>query len=56
MNWRVVYQRYEYWCKKGNFERLFQGVQEPVLKIVFMLNTRLFILPPGRGDSHTKRK
>ena len=25
--WNVVYQRYAYWCDKGHFERLFQGVQ-----------------------------
>jgi len=25
--WSVVYQRYAYWCDKGHFERLFQGVQ-----------------------------
>ena len=24
--WNVVSQRYAYWCKKGHFERLFQGV------------------------------
>ena len=27
--WNVVYQRYAYWCDKGHFERLFQGVQQP---------------------------
>ena len=26
---RVVYQRYAYWCDKGHFERLLQGVQQP---------------------------
>ncbi|MBG6072509.1 MULTISPECIES: transposase [unclassified Polaromonas] len=24
-----MYQRYAYWCKKGHFEHLFQGVQQP---------------------------
>ena len=24
--WNVVYQRYAYWCKKGHFERFFQGL------------------------------
>nr|WP_083758011.1 transposase [Polaromonas naphthalenivorans] len=26
--WNVVYQCYAYWCSKGHFERLFQGVQQ----------------------------
>ena len=25
----AVYQRYAYWCDKGHFERLLQGVQQP---------------------------
>ena len=29
-----VYQRYAYWCDKGHFERLFQGVQQHDSKAV----------------------
>ena len=34
--WNVVYQRYAYGCKKGHFERLFQGVQQPDMEEVMM--------------------
>ena len=37
--WSVVYQRYAYWCKKGHFERLFQGVQQPDVEEVMMDST-----------------
>ena len=32
----MVYQRYAYWCKKGHFERLFQGAQQPDMEEVMM--------------------
>jgi transposase len=35
----VVYQRYAYWCDKGHFERLFQGVQQPDLEKMMMDST-----------------
>ena len=35
----VVYQRYAYWCKKGHFERLFQGVQQPDMEEVMVDST-----------------
>lgn len=38
--WNVVYQRYAYWCDKGHFERLFQGVQQqPDLEEVMVDST-----------------
>ena len=37
--WNVVYQRYAYWCKKGHFERLFQGVQQPDMEEVMVDST-----------------
>ena len=37
--WNVVYQRYAYWCDKGHFERLFQGVQQPDMEEVMMDST-----------------
>lgn len=37
--WNVVYQRYAYWCAKGHFERLFQGVQQPDLEEVMVEST-----------------
>ena len=37
--WNVVYQRYAYWCDKGHFERLFQGVQLPDMEAVMMDST-----------------
>jgi len=38
--WNVVYQRYAYWCDKGHFERLFQGVQQqPDLEDVMVDST-----------------
>ena len=37
--WNVVYQRYAYWCGKGRFERLFQGVQQPDLDEVMVDST-----------------
>ncbi|NDP64180.1 IS5 family transposase [Polaromonas sp.] len=38
-NWNVVYQRFAYWCKKGHFERFFQGVQQPDLEEVMVDST-----------------
>ena len=38
-SWNVVYQRYAYWCKKGYFERLFQGVQQPDMEEVMVDST-----------------
>ena len=36
----VVYQRYAYWCDKGHFERIFQGVQQqPDLEDVMVDST-----------------
>ena len=35
----MVYQRYAYWCKKGYFERLFQGVQQPDMQEVMVDST-----------------
>lgn len=37
--WSLVYQRYAYWCGKGHFERLFQGVQQPDLEEVMLDST-----------------
>ena len=37
--WNVVYQRYAYWCEKGQFERLFQGVQQPNTEEVMVDST-----------------
>ena len=37
--WSMVYQRYAYWCKKGYFERLFQGVQQPDMQEVMVDST-----------------
>ena len=37
--WNVVYQRYAYWCKKGYFERLCQGVQQPDMEEVMVDST-----------------
>lgn len=37
--WNVVYQRYAYWCDKGHFERLFQGVQQPDMEEVMVDST-----------------
>ena len=37
--WNVVYQRYAYWCEKGHFERLFQGVQQPDMEEVMVDST-----------------
>ena len=37
--WNVVYQRYTCWCKKGHFERLFQGVQQPDMQEVMVDST-----------------
>jgi transposase len=37
--WNVVYQRYAYWCDKGHFERLFQGVQQSDLEEVMLDST-----------------
>ncbi|MBH2044139.1 MAG: IS5 family transposase, partial [Comamonadaceae bacterium] len=37
--WNVVCQRYAYWCKKGHFERLFQGVQQPDMEEVMVDST-----------------
>ncbi|CAN5468649.1 IS5-like element ISLpl3 family transposase [soil metagenome] len=34
--WNVVYQRYAYWCDKGHFERLFQGMQQPDMEEVML--------------------
>jgi transposase len=37
--WNLVYQRYAYWCNKGHFERLFQGVQQPDLEEIMVDST-----------------
>ena len=37
--WSVVYQRYAYWCKKGHFKRLFQGVQQPDMEEMMVDST-----------------
>jgi transposase len=37
--WNVVYQRYACWCKKGHFERFFQGLQQPDLEEVMIDST-----------------
>ena len=37
--WSVLYQRYAYWCGKGHFERLFQGVQQRDLDEVMVDST-----------------
>ena len=37
--WSVGYQYYAYWCGKGHFERLFQGVQQPDMEEVMMNST-----------------
>jgi transposase len=37
--WNVVCQRYAYWCRKGHFERLFQGVQQPDMEEVMVDST-----------------
>ena len=46
--WNVVYQRYAYWCKKGHFERLFQGVQQPDTEEVMVDSTCCKALPKPR--------
>ncbi|WP_424252612.1 transposase [Collimonas pratensis] len=30
--WNHVYQRFAYWCDKGNFEAIFNTVQDPTLR------------------------
>ena len=37
--WNVVYQRYAYWCHKGHFTRIFQGLQVPDLEEIMMDST-----------------
>ena len=34
--WSAVYQRYTYWCRKGHFEHLVRGVQQPDLEEVMV--------------------
>ena len=46
--WNVVYQRYAYWCEKGHFERLFQGVQQPDMEEVMVDSTCCKALPKPR--------
>ena len=46
--WNVVYQRYAYWCEKGHFERLFQGVQQPDTEEVMVDSTCCKALPKPR--------
>jgi transposase len=49
--WNVVYQRYAYWCEKGHFERLFQGVQLPDLEELMIDSTCCRAYPSlGRGS------
>ena len=45
----VVYQRYAYWCGKGHFERLFQGVQQPELDEVMVDSTCCRAHPSSAG-------
>lgn len=37
--WSAVYQRYAYWCRKGHFEHLFRGMQQPDLEEVMVDST-----------------
>lgn len=45
----MVYQRYAYWCKKGHFERLFQGVQQPGMQEVMVESTCCRAHPSSAG-------
>ena len=55
--WNVVYQRYAYWCDKGHFERLFQGVQQPDMEAVMMDSTAAghINLAQGHGKSAARK-
>ena len=37
--WNLVYQRYTYWCDKGHFERIFQGIQQPDMEELMVDST-----------------
>ncbi|MBH2008936.1 MAG: IS5 family transposase [Xanthomonadaceae bacterium] len=50
---RVVYQRYAYWCDKGHFERLFQGVQQPGMEEVMVDSTCCRVHQASAGASKT---
>ncbi len=53
--WNVVYQRYAYWCEKGHFERLFQGVQQPDMEEVMLDSTCCRAYPSlGRGSKEKR--
>ena len=49
--WNMVYQRYAYWCEKGHFERIFQGVQQPDMEVLVVVQEGGILAEFEAGDA-----